>query len=312
MIFEPVTYKGGVYRYEEIVELIEDLGGYIVQLQQIAGDIIIQALVPRADIEMMRQIAKPLNGTVTLSPPVGTEIAVVSPSLEIHHLPHASCDVAEYLRRFGAKTNMVGLARGFGKRIAQLNVEERDVINEHDCAIYVLGNFQECIHHKFNALRRGIQVPIILTGAPSKEDLQRCVDPQVEGYVGGMGRMAHRAKRPEELEKLEEMAAEVSRVLEVRRTEIAKDPISVMPPRLMQVILEKLPAIHEVTSPTPVTVQMAGLRIKLPYETYARDVRDLEIEHGIRVQDVADVLPSRMRTYIWVRVKPFSETNVMV
>ncbi|MDD1634064.1 MAG: methanogenesis marker 7 protein, partial [Methanomicrobiales archaeon] len=261
MIFEPVTYKGGVYRYEEIVELIEDLGGYIVQLQQIAGDIIIQALVPRADIEMMRQIAKPLNGTVTLSPLVGTEIAVVSPSLEIHHLPHASCDVAEYLRRFGAKTNMVGLARGFGKRIAQLNVEERDVINEHDCAIYVLGNFQECIHHKFNALRRGIQVPIILTGAPSKEDLQRCVDPQVEGYVGGMGRMAHRAKRPEELEKLEEMAAEVSRVLEVRRTEIAKDPLSVMPPRLMQVILEKLPAIHEVTSPTPVTVQMAGLRI---------------------------------------------------
>ncbi|MDD1659919.1 MAG: methanogenesis marker 7 protein, partial [Methanomicrobiales archaeon] len=117
---------------------------------------------------------------------------------------------------------------------------------------------------------------------------------------------------PEELEKLEEMAAEVSRVLEVRRTESAKDPLSVMPPRLMQVILEKLPAIHEVTSPTPVTVQMAGLRVKLPYGEYAGAVRDLEIEHGIRVGDVADVLPSRMRTYIWVRVKSFSETNVMV
>lgn len=312
MIFEPITYKGGVYRYEEIVELIDDLGGYIVQLQQIAGDIIIQALVPREDIELMRQIAKPLNGTVTVSPLVGTEIAVVSPSLEIHHLPHASCDVAEYLRRFGSKTNMVGLARGFGKRIAQLNVEERDIINEHDCAIFVLGNFEECIHHKFPALRRGISVPIVLTGAPEKEALQRCVDPPVEGYVGGMGRIAHRAKRPEELEKLEEMAAEVSRVLEVRRTEIAKDPLSVMPPRLMQVILEKLPDIHDVTSPTPVTVQMAGLRVKLPYETYAEAVRDLEIEHGIRVRDVADVLPSRMRTYIWMRVKPFSETNVMV
>ncbi|MDD1655085.1 MAG: methanogenesis marker 7 protein [Methanomicrobiales archaeon] len=312
MIFEPVTYKGGVYRYEEIVELIEDLGGYIVQLQQIAGDIIIQALVPREDIELMRRIAKPLNGEVTLSPLVGTEIAVVSPSLEIHHLPHASCDVAEYLRRFGAKTNMVGLARGFGKRIAQLNVEERDVINEHDCAIYVLGNFRECIEHKFPALRRGIHVPIVLTGAPPKEELMRCIDPPVEGYVGGMGRMAHRAKRPEELEKLEEMAAEASRVLEERRTEIAKDPLSVMPPRLMQVVLEKLTAIHDVTSPTPVTVQMAGLRVKLPYETFAREVRDLEIEHGIRVGDVADVLPSRMRTYIWVRVKPFSETHVMV
>lgn len=312
MIFEPITYKGGVYRYEEIVELIDDLGGYIVQIQQIAGDIIIQALVPREDIELMRRIAKPLNGTVTVSPLVGTEIAVISPSLEIHHLPHASCDVAEYLRRFGSKTNMVGLARGFGKRIAQLNVEERDIINEHDCAIYVLGNFQECIHHKFPALRRGVRVPIVLTGAPEKEELKRCIDPPVEGYVGGMGRIAHRAKRPEELEKLEEMAAEVSRVLEVRRTEIAKDPLSVMPPRLMQVILEKLPAIHEVISPTPVTVQMAGLRVKLPYEAHAEPLRDLEIEHGIRVRDVADVLPSRMRTYIWVRIKPFSETNVMV
>jgi hypothetical protein len=106
---------------------------------------VLQSFVPRDDIDLIREVAKPLAGQVTEAPLVGTEIAVVSPSLEIHHLPHTACDIAEYLRRAGAKTNMVGLARGFGKRIANLNDEERDVINEHDLAVYALGNFEECI-----------------------------------------------------------------------------------------------------------------------------------------------------------------------
>ncbi len=312
MIFEPITYTGGVYRHEEMVELIEDLGGYIIQRQIIAGDVILQAIVPREDIELLREAAKPLLGTITISPLVGTEIAVVSPSLEIHHLPHASCDVAEYLRRYGAKTNMIGLARGFGKRIANLNVEERDVINEHDCAVYLLGNFEECIQYKFPTLRRGIHVPIVVTGAPSQEALKRIIDPPVEGYVGGIGRLMHRYKRPEELEKLEEIVGEVSRVLDEKRAEIAKDPLSISPPRLMDIIQGCVPVIHDVTSPTPITVQMTGLRVKLPYEEYAKEIRECEIEGGIRVGDITDVLPSRMRNYIIVGIKPFSETNIVV
>ncbi len=152
----PVTFKGGVYRHDEIMDLIDDLGGYIVQKHVMAQDVVLQSFVPRDDIDLIREIAKPLAGTVTEAPLVGTEIAVVSPSLEIHHLPHTACDIAEYLRRSGAKTNMVGLARGFGKRIANLNDEERDVINEHDLAVYALGNFEECIQRKFPALRQGI------------------------------------------------------------------------------------------------------------------------------------------------------------
>jgi putative methanogenesis marker protein 7 len=308
----PVTFKGGVYRHDEIMDLIDDLGGYIVQKHVMAQDVVLQSFVPRDDIDLIREIAKPLAGTVTEAPLVGTEIAVVSPSLEIHHLPHTACDIAEYLRRSGAKTNMVGLARGFGKRIANLNDEERDVINEHDLAVYALGNFEECIQRKFPALRQGIHVPIVVTGAPDRDALIRIIDPPVEGYVGGVGRIMHRFKRPEELAKLDELVDEVSRTLDARRDTLAKDPLSVFPPRLMAIIEDRIHEVSMLTHPTPVTAQMEGLRVKLPYDPYAPAIRALEVVEGVTVGDIAEVLPSRMRNYILIRIKPFSETRILV
>jgi putative methanogenesis marker protein 7 len=309
----PITYKGGVYRHDEIMDLIEDLGGYVVQKHMLAQEVLLQSLIPEEDIELLRTIAKPLAGEVIEAPLVGTEIAVVSPSLELHHLPHSTCDVAEYLRRAGAKTNVVGLARGFGKRIANLNIEERDVINEHDCAVYMLGNFEECIKHKFPNLRRGVTVPIIVTGAPDRSTLEAIVDPPVEGYVGNLGRFAHRLVKQEgEIDRLDDLVSEVSLVLDARREEIAKDPLSVSPARLKAVIEEKMPGIRAVTHPTPVTVQIAGLRLKISYETYANNVRALEIEEGITIGDIADIYPSKMRNYIWLKIRPFSDTNIMV
>ncbi|MFA5254749.1 MAG: methanogenesis marker 7 protein [Methanoregula sp.] len=312
MILVPITYKGGVYRHNEIIDLIEDLGGYIVQKHMIAQEVVLQCFVPKDDVELIRAIGKPLAGEVTDSPLVGTEIAVVSMSLEIHHLPHPSCDIAEYVRRLGAKSNMIGMARGVGKRIAGINDEERDVINEHDIAVFLLGNFETCIEKKMPVLLRGIEVPVVVCGGPDKEALERIVKPRVDGYVGNVGRFMHRTKESEELEKLDEIIDEITRVLSKRREEIAKDPLSVAPARLMDIIREKVPEIQYVTSPTPLTVQMAGLRVKLPYDTYADAVRKAEIEDGITIGEIADVEPSRMRDYIIVRVKPFSETNIVV
>ena len=312
MILVPITYKGGVYRHNEIIDLIEDLGGYIVQKHMIAQEVVLQCFVPKDDVELIRAIGKPLAGEVTDSPLVGTEIAVVSMSLEIHHLPHPSCDIAEYVRRLGAKSNMIGMAHGVGKRIAGINDEERDVINEHDIAVFLLGNFETCIEKKMPVLLRGIEVPVVVCGGPDKEALERIVKPRVDGYVGNVGRFMHRTKESEELEKLDEIIDEITRVLSKRREEIAKDPLSVAPARLMDIIREKVPEIQYVTSPTPLTVQMAGLRVKLPYDTYADAVRKAEIEDGITIGEIADVEPSRMRDYIIVRVKPFSETNIVV
>jgi putative methanogenesis marker protein 7 len=312
MTLVPVTYKGGIYQHNVIIDLIEDLGGYIVQKHIIAAEVVLQCFVPKDDIELIRRIAKPLFGEVIDSPLVGTEIAIVSMSLEIHHLPHPSCDIAEYVRRIGAKSNMVSLARGPGKRIAGLNDEERDVINEHDIAVYLMGNFEACIEYKMPTLRRGIEVPIVLCGGPDREVLERITSPPFEGYVGNVGRFMRRTKEADQLEKMDEIIAEITRVLEKKRENIAKDPLSVSPARLMDLIREKIPAILDVTSPTPLTVQMAGLRVKLPYDTFAGDLRRVEIEDGITLGDVAEILPSRMRDYILVRIRPFSETNTVV
>ncbi len=312
MILVPITYRGGVYRHNEIIDLIEDLGGYIVQKHMIAQEVVLQCFVPKDDVDLIRAIGKPLAGEVIDSPLVGTEIAVVSMSLEIHHLPHPSCDIAEYVRRLGAKSNMVGMARGVGKRIAGINDEERDVINEHDIAVYLLGNFEHCIEHKMPVLLRGIEVPVVLCGGPDKEVLQRIVEPKVDGYVGNVGRFMHRTKESEELTKLDEIVTEITRVLEKRREELAKDPLSVSPARLMDVIRERVPAILDVTSPTPLTVQMSGLRVKLPYDPFAEVLRKTEIEDGITIGDIADIEPSRMRDYIILKVRPFSETNTVI
>ena len=312
MTLVPVTYKGGIYQHDIIVDLIEDLGGYIVQKHIIAAEVVLQCFVPRDDIELIRTLSKPLFGEVTDSPLVGTEIAIVSMSLEIHHLPHPSCDIAEYVRRIGAKSNMVSLARGPGKRIAGLNDEERDVINEHDIAVYLLGNFASCIEYKIPTLRRGIEVPIILCGGPDEETLRRITNPPVDGYVGNVGRFMRRTKESDQLEKLDEIIAEITRVVEKTRDEIAKDPLSVSPARLMDLIREKVPDFNYVTSPTPLTVQMRGLRVKLPYDTFAAPLRAIEIEDGIKLGDVAEVVPSRMRDYILVKILPFSETNMVI
>ena len=207
---------------------------------------------------------------------------------------------------------MGGLARGCGKRIANLNDEERDVINEHDLAVYALGSFEECIRQKFPVLRRGIHVPIVVTGAPDRETLVEIIDPPVEGYVGGVGRIMHRFKRPEELAKLDELVDEVSRTLDARRDDLAKDPLSIFPPRLMAIIEERIHEVSMLTHPTPVTAQMEGLRVKLPYDPYAPAVRSLEVADGVTVGDIADVTPSRMRNYILIRIKPFSETRILV
>jgi len=232
-------------------------------------------------------------------------VAVVTPTLAIHHLPHTACDIAEYLRRHGSKTNMLGLARGVGRDIAQINEYETALINEHDAAVFIFGNFQECIKRK-ESLYRNISVPVVVTGGPqiAAADLPYAFD-----YVPSIGRVAHRARKATEIGTLDRIVESVGRALDRTREAIAKDPLTTSPPRVMDAVREQVPDVEYSYSPLPVALNLNGVRVKLPYDAYKEEVAAVTFDEGVKLGEIATIRPSRMKDYILVRILPASETG---
>ena len=302
-------YVGGVYKHNQMVELVEDLGGYILQKNVMQTEVVLLMLVPINDMGIVEEKAKALLGKVTRAPLTGTEIATVAPTLAYHHLPHLDCDVTEFLRKQGAKTNMVGLARGVGKRICQLTAYERDLINEHDLAVFILGNYEHCIIEKSKRLYEGIEIPIVVTGAPELkvEDV-----PNATAYVGKFGRILHHMRHSEELRTLDKLVEVIGRVLDNMRNEIAKDPPAVAPPRIKKEIEDQMQEIIDSLHPLPITLQLNGVRVKLPYDEYHEQIENIRFVEGVTMKEVARVLPSKMRNFILIRALPKSETGFVI
>jgi putative methanogenesis marker protein 7 len=305
---EPFIWTGGLYKHEEFEELVEDMGGYILQKNILQSDVIMVILVPNADIPVIEAKNKELLGKLVKAPLAGAEVAVITPTLAYQHLPHLACDVAEYLRRSGSKTNMIGLARGVGKRVAQLTAKEIDLINEHDAALFLYGNFRDCIIEK-TKLFRDIEVPIVVTGGPMLETSEV---PGCEAYVGGLGRMMHRLRQKEETESMDLIVNAIGKVLDDRRAEFDKDPLSVSPPRLKAEIEKQIPEIQDCLSPTPVTLNLNGARIKLSYNDFKDAILNIRFDEGVYMREVCTVSPSRMKDYILLRIKPKSETGFII
>ncbi|MDI6896287.1 methanogenesis marker 7 protein [Methanocella conradii] len=305
---EPFIFQGGLYKHEEFEELVEDLGGYILQKNVLQLDVIMVVLVPNADIPVVEAKARELLAKLTKAPLAGAEVAVVTPTLAYQHLPHLACDIAEYLRRSGSKTNMIGLARGVGKRLAQLTAKEVDLINEHDAALFLYGNFRECIREK-TKLFRDIEVPIVVAGGPMMEASEV---PGCEAYVGGLGRMMHRLRQKDETARMDAIVAAIGKVLDERRAEFDKDPLSVSPPRVKAEIEKQVPDIQDSISPTPVTLNLNGARIKLPYDEYKDTILNVRFDEGVYMREVVSLSKSRMKGYIVLRIKPKSETGFVI
>lgn len=304
-MLEPVMFTGGVYKHDLVIELVEDLGGYVLQKNVAQSEIILLLLVPTEDMPALQALIKELRGELVRAPLAGTEVVVVTPTLAIHHLPHTACDIAEYLRRNGAKSNMIGLARGVGREIAQINEYEAALINEHDAAVFIFGNFAECIRKK-ECLYRNISVPVVVTGGPEipKSDL-----PYAFEYVPTVGRIAHRARKATEIGTLDLTIEAVGRALDRTRTEIAKDPLTTSPPRVMDAVREQVPEVEYSYSPLPIALNLSGVRVKLPYEGYKDAVKAVRFDEGVTLGEIATVKPSRMKDYILVRILPASETG---
>lgn len=303
-MYETLTYIGGVHKHEEMKELIEDLGGFVLQENFLQMDLVLTLAVPIEDVERVKEKARELLGKIKIAPMAGTEIAIVSPTLARQHLPHSACDISEYLRRYGAKDNMIGLSRGAGKGIAQISEDEKRLIEEHDLAVFALGSFRDCITEKTH-LFEGLEIPVVVTGAPEID-----IDdiPGATAYVSGLGRIPRRLKRGEDIRAMKKLVEVVENILDDRRREIAEDP-PLVPSILVKTEIEnQVPAIKEVYSPAPVVSQLDGVRVKLKYDDYCEEIAKVEVSDYV-LGDIAEIKKSFMYDYTLVKLLP--ETSLI-
>lgn len=296
-MYETLTFTGGVHKSDEIRELIEDLGGFILQDSVQQMELVLNIAVPLEDVGKIEEKAKELLGKISIAPMAGSEIAIVSPTLARHHLPHAACDISEYLREYGAKDNMIGLARGDGKGTSGITEEEKSLIEEHDIAIFALGSFENCIKEKA-FLYDDIDIPVIVTGAPDipVEEL-----PGAEAYVGDLGRIPRRLRRGPDIRALDKLVETTERILNNRKKEMALDPPLVPAIVVKNAIENQIREIKDIISPAPVTSQLDGVRVKLNYDKYAEDIGNVVID-GKKLSELAEIKKSFMYDYILVKI----------
>jgi len=308
-VLRPYLYTGGVHKHGFLIELLEDLGGYIIQKVVTGTEVNLIMLIPEKDIPVVKEQSDELLGIMVEAPLTGVEIAVVSPTLASHHLPHSACDVAEYLRHPGANTNMIGLARGMGRRVSLSMDYERKLINEHDIAVFTFGSFSDCIINKKPKLFEGIEIPIVVTGGP---DLKTEEVSGADLYVGNIGRTSHRLRKTEEVSALDKLNEEVGKIADNIRKQQAKDPLAVLPARVMKEIENQVPEIRTVLSPAPLTLQLNGLRVKLPYDEFHERLEKLEFDEGVTLSELANISKSKMKNYILIKIKSKSDVGFAI
>ena len=303
-MYETLTFTGGVHKSEEIKELIEDLGGFILQESIQQMELVLNMAVPLEDVGKIKEKSTELLASLSVAPMAGSEIAIISPTLARHHLPHAACDISEYLREFGAKDNMIGLARGDGKGTSGITEEEKELIEEHDIAVFALGSFEKCIKEKA-FLYDDINIPVIVTGAP---DIDVNELPGADAYVGGLGRIPRRLRRGPDVRALDKLVETIEGILNDKKREMTLDAPLVPSIVVKNAIENQVSEIKEVISPTPVTSQLDGVRVKLNYDKYADVIADVVVE-GKKLSEISEIKKSKMYDYILVKIN--SESSLV-
>ena len=303
-MYESLTFTGGVHKSEEIKELIEDLGGFILQESIQQMELVLNLAVPIEDVDKIEEKSHELLAKLAVAPMAGSEIAIISPTLARHHLPHAACDISEYLREFGAKDNMIGLARGDGKGTSGITENEKSLIEEHDIAVFVLGSFENCIKEK-SFLYDDIDIPVIVTGAPDipVEEL-----PGADAYVGGLGRIPRRLRRGPDVRALDKLVETIEQILGDKKREMTLDAPLVPSIVVKNAIENQVDEMKDVISPTPVTSQLDGVRVKLNYDKYADLIANVVID-GKKLSEIAEIKKSFMYDYILVKIN--SESSLV-
>lgn len=301
-MYEVIMYDGGIYRSDELFELIEDVGGVVLLKNRSAQMLTVTMSIPSEDREVVEALCKDIGGQVKEVPLAGTEIAVVGPTLGRHHMPHPICDVAEYLRRLGAVTVVMGLARGRGKNTSQINLQETSIIDEYDACVFMLGNFKPCVETKADLLLSKINIPTVLMCGPKPEGIEDTCD----AIVWGIGRKAARMREPEDRKKLEEVGDRVDDVLDEKKKALEEDPPFVHPSEI-KALLENFEPIDMCLRPAPLVMHLDGLRAKISYDEYHEQIENMEV-YGRRLGDVCAITPSKINdSSMLIRIKTRSQ-----
>ncbi|MGD1060330.1 MAG: methyl-coenzyme M reductase family protein [Methanomassiliicoccales archaeon] len=294
--YRTLIYDGGSYRFGELAELLEDTGSYILRREDTIVSTVAVMAVPSGDVRAIRRKAKEIGGVLTRAPLAGTEIAVVAPSPSGRHLPHPACDIAEFLRRNGAQTILISLARGTGQE-PMLDHGEVALINESDLAVFALGDSKVCLREKKGPMFENLRVPVVVAAGPKMRRPSYCTE-----YVGGLGRRAARMKGPEDLARLKELVDAAERCVKDRKKELKWLP-DVSIPALGQAIERELPEVKDATSPSPIMNRIDGLRVKLDYERYHERIAEVRYA-GSRLGDLADISRSVLKDQVLIRLRP--------
>ena len=81
-MYETLTFTGGVHKSEEIKELIEDLGGFILQDNIMQMELVLNMAVPLNAVNKIEEKSEELLAKLSVATMVGSEIAIVSLTLE--------------------------------------------------------------------------------------------------------------------------------------------------------------------------------------------------------------------------------------
>ena len=294
-MYEIMMFEGGVYKFTELKELIEDLGGFILQESVMQTDTMLHLAFPEEEEGVIRDKIKELGGKFKKLPLGGAEIIIVTPSMGKHHAVDPICDISEYLRRKGAITNMLGLARGVGKRIAQITAEERAIIAEFDAAVFVFGNIKECLEEKVK-LCESLDVPYIIVGGPPSLAIAH--------YVGGIGRRTDRMRRKDEIELLERMASELEEVVDERRLEVEEDPLAASPLFVKEMIEMVMPP--KAGEEFSMIIQLDGLRLNIE-EDDMQELKDIKVGKK-SLSEICELKKSLYKGYL-LKVKTEAEVG---
>ena len=107
---------------------------------------------------------------------------------------------------------------------------------------------------------------------------------------------------------MDKLVETVEQILSDRKREMALDSPLVPSIVVKNAIENQIREIKDVISPTPVTSQLDGVRVKLNYDTYAEDIGNVVID-GKKLSEISEIKKSKMYDYILVKIN--SESSLV-